>query len=53
MEQTTYAYAWLYFDKVAAQKVYSYCSQKVSNWNISQTSFTAGLQFAFGTITSH
>ena len=50
MEQTTYAYAWMYFDKVAASKVYSYCSQAVKNWNISSTSFTAGLQFAFGSV---
>jgi hypothetical protein len=52
MEQTTYAYGWLYFDPIAAAKVYSYCSQAVSNWNISQSSFQASLQFAFGTIAS-
>jgi len=53
MEQTTYAYAWMYFDSLAAQKVFGYCSQKVSNWNISYTSFQASLQFAFGTILSN
>jgi len=52
MEQDTFAYAWLYFDSLAAQKVFSYCSQSVSNWNISYSSYQASLQFAFGTITS-
>jgi hypothetical protein len=53
MEQTTYAYGWLYFDKAAANKVYSYCSQSLQKgWKISQASFTASLQFAFGTVAS-
>ena len=52
MEQTTYAYGWLYFDQVAAQKVFNYCSQAVSNWNIAYSSYQASLQFAFGTIAS-
>jgi len=51
MNQTTYAYAWLYFDQYAANQVYNYCSSSISSFKKAFSSFNsynAGLQFAFG-----
>ena len=48
LSQNQFAYAWMYFDSNATQKVYNYCSNSVSNWKISLDKYKAGLQFAFG-----
>jgi len=52
LAKTTFAYAWLYFDQIAAGKLYEYCSTITPNWGVPQAMLDAGLGFMFGSQTS-